>query len=151
MEAGSLDGIVTCPPLFLDYELYQVARYGALTTFGCVSEGVVMNKDSWERMPDDLKSIIEDVWSNPFRTTGGLTAEVYRAMMDEIADEGVELYALPPEEAQRWFAKFQEVTRDWVAALEAIGLPARAAVDMFNEECEKRGISCVAYPSEWEE
>ena len=151
MEAGELDGIVTCPPLFLDYGLYRVAKHGALTTFGCVSEGVLMNKARWERIPEDLRPIIEEVCSNPFRTTGALTAEVYRAMMDEIANEGVELYTLPREEAQRWFAEFQEVTRDWVAELEAMGLPAQEAVNIFNEECERRGIACVAYPPEWKE
>ena len=110
-----------------------------------------MNKASWERMPDDLKGIIEEVCSNPFRVTGALTAEVYQAIMEEIADEGVELYTLSSEEAQRWFAEFQEVTREWVGELEAMGLPAREAVQMFNEECERRGIACVAYPPEWEE
>jgi len=149
MQTGTVDGIVTCPPLFLAYKLYEVAKYGTLCTFGCVTEGVVMNKDSWERTPDDLKPIIEEVCSNPFHTSGGLAKEVYPVMMKEIADNGVELYTLPDNEAQRWYAGFQEQTRKWVADLEAKGLPAKDVVKMFNEECEKRGEKCVAFPPEW--
>jgi len=149
METGTIDGIVTCPPLVLAFKFPEVAKYGTLCTFGCVDEGVIMNQDSWERTPDDLKPIIEEVCSNPFRTTGGLTSEVYPVMMKEIADAGVELYTLPPEEAERWYAGFQEKTREWVADLEAKGLPAKDVVKMFNEECEKRGVECVAFPPEW--
>ena len=33
--------------------------------------------------------------------------------------------------------------------LEAKGLLAREAVEIFNEECEKNGVVCVAFPPEW--
>jgi TRAP-type C4-dicarboxylate transport system substrate-binding protein len=108
-----------------------------------------MNGDSWERTPDDLKPIIEEVCSNPFRTTGGLTEDVYETMMKEIEDAGVELYYLTPDEEERWYSGFQEETRKWVEELEAEGLPAKDVVKMYNEECEKRGVECVAFPPEW--
>ncbi|RLB04921.1 MAG: ABC transporter substrate-binding protein [Deltaproteobacteria bacterium] len=149
METGTVDGVVTCPPLVLAFKLYEVAKYGTIATFGCVTEGVIMNMNSWKRVPDDLKPLIEEVCSNPFRTTGGLTVDVYKVMMKEIANKGVKLYYLPKKEAKRWYARFQEETRKWVADLEKKGLPAKKAVIMFNEECEKRGVKCVACPPEW--
>jgi TRAP-type C4-dicarboxylate transport system substrate-binding protein len=149
MEMGVIDGIVTCPPLFLAFKLYEVAKYATLTTFGCVTEGLIMNKDSWERTPADLRAIIEEIGSNPFAITGGLTSRAYEDVMKELADKGVEFYTLPPVEAERWFATFQEKTRKWVADLEAKGLPAREVVEIFNEEAEKRGVKVVAFPPEW--
>jgi TRAP-type C4-dicarboxylate transport system substrate-binding protein len=151
METGTVDGLVTCPPLVLAFKLNEVAKYGTLTTFGCVTEGVIMNMDSWQKTPDDLKPIIEEVCSNPFSTTGGLTREVYKVMMNEIANTGVEFYTLPPEEEERWFKGFRDMTRKWVADLEKKGLPAKKAVKAFSEECEKRGVKCVACPPEWKE
>jgi TRAP-type C4-dicarboxylate transport system substrate-binding protein len=149
IETGTVDGLVTCPPQFLAFKLHEVARHGMITTFGCVTEGVIMNQESWKKMPDDQKRIIEEVGHNPFRTTGGLTREVYKVMMKEIADKGVKLYTPPSDEAERWFDKFKEMTRKWVADLEGKGLPAKKVVKMFNEECEKRGVKCVAFPPEW--
>jgi TRAP-type C4-dicarboxylate transport system substrate-binding protein len=149
METGTVDGLVTCPPLVLAFKLYEVAKHGTIATFGCVTEGVIMNKDSWEKTPDDLKPIIEEVCSNPFRTSGGLTREVYKQMMKEIAEKGVELYTLPPDKAALWFAAFQQMTRDWVADLEKKGLPAKETVKMYHEECEKRGVEVVAFPPEF--
>jgi len=149
METGTIDGLVTCPPLVLGFKLYEVARQGIIATFGCVTEGVIMNEKSWENTPEDLKPIIEEVCSNPFRTTGGLTREVYKVMMKEIADKGVELHTLPENEQRRWSACFQDITRQWVADLEKKGLPAKQTVKLYNEECEKRGVECVACPPEW--
>ena len=149
METGTVDGLVTCPPLVLAFKLYEVAKQGTIATFGCVTEGIIMNQKSWDRTPDDLKPLIEEVCSNPFRTTGGLTVDVYKVMMKEIAAKGVELYYLPKKEEKRWYAGFQDETRKWVKGLEAKGLPAKKVVKMYSEEAEKRGVKCEACPPEW--
>lgn len=149
VETGTIDGVVTCPPLVLAFKLYEVVKYGVIATFGCVTEGVVMNWQSWQKLSPDHQKIIESVGRNPFRTTGGLTQKVYKEMMKEIAEKGVVLYNLPAEEAERWYEKFREETRKWVADLEKKGLPAKEVVKMFNQECEKRGVKVVAFPKEW--
>jgi len=149
LETGTIDGLVTCPPLVLAYKLYEVAKHCVIATFGCVSEGVIVNQKTWNKTPDDLKPIIEQVCGNPFRTSGGLNRDVYKVMMKEIADKGVELYELSTEKQARWFAGFQEETRKWVKDLEAKGLPAKEAVMTFNEVTQKNGVTCAAFPPEW--
>ena len=149
METGTIDGIVTCPPLVLSFKLHEVAKHAVVTTFGCVSEGVIMNADIWKKTPADLKPVIDEVCHNPFQITGGLTRDVYKEMIQEVRDKKVQLYDLPANEAERWYDRFREVTRRWVEDLEAKGLKAKDVVKMYNEECEKRGVSVVAFPPEW--
>ena len=149
IETGTVDGLVTCPPLILAYKLHEVAKYGVVSTFGCVTEGVVMYEKTWEKLPEDQKRIIEAVGRNPFQTTGGLTQKDYQVMMKEIVEKGVKLHTPPSDEAEHWFDRFREVTRKWVADLEAKGLPGKEVVKAYNEECEKRGARCVAFPPEW--
>ncbi len=149
METGTVDGIVTCPPQFLAFKLNEVAKFAVVTTFGCVSEGVIMNNESWKKIPEDLKPTFDEVTHNPYKITGGLTREVYKTMMKELADKKVELYNLPGKEAERWYDRFRDVTRKWVAELEGKGLKAKEVVRMYNEECEKRGVKVAAFPTEW--
>src|SRR4030043_2301885 len=59
METGTIDGIVTCPPLIISFKLYEVAKHAVVATFGCVSEGVIMNQESWKKTPDDLKPAVD--------------------------------------------------------------------------------------------
>ncbi|HPJ29814.1 MAG TPA: TRAP transporter substrate-binding protein [Methanothrix sp.] len=149
MENGSIDGIVTCPSMVSSFGLEEVADHCTLVTFGCVGEGLFMNRDSWENTPEDLRAIIEEVCENPYRTTGGMTKETYDEILAELNESEVIFTALSPEEEARWHAAFSNVTREWVAELEAEGLAAREAVEIFNQECEKRGVVCVAFPPEW--
>jgi len=151
MDTGTIDGLVTCPPLVLAFKLYEVAKYGVKATFGCVSEGVVMNKKTWDKTPPDLQKIILEVVGNPFATTHGLDKKTYAQMMDELKQKGVTIYDLPAAEEEQWFKKFQEATKEWVAALEKQGKPAKEAVIMYNKIAEQHGTKCVAFPPEWAE
>lgn len=149
LQTGTVDGVVTCPLLMLAYRLYEVAKHGTLLTFGCVGEGVASNLNYWKNVPEGHKHIIDNVSSNPYRVTGGLTKKAYDAMMKEITDKGVTYYTLPPEEAERWYEKFRDVTRRWVMDMERRGHPAKEMVKMYNAECQKRGVKVVAFPPEW--
>jgi TRAP-type transport system periplasmic protein len=149
IETGTIDGIVTCPPVILAFKLHEVVKHGVVTTFGCVSEGMVMNMNSWNKLPEDQKKIVNELCANPFRTSGGLTRSEYPKLIEEITRGGVKMLDLAKDEAQRWYGKFQEVTRKWVADLEAKGLPAKKAVAIMNEECEKRNVQVVACPPEF--
>lgn len=149
LETGTIDGVVTCPPLVLAFKLYETAKYGVITTFGCVTEGVIMNLKSWNRTPPDLQKIILEVVSNPYAVTHGLDHKTYQQMMKEIKAKGVKLYKLPPKEAARWAKRFQEETKKWVAKLEKQGLPAKEAVKMYKKIVDAKGVACPAFPEEW--
>jgi TRAP-type C4-dicarboxylate transport system substrate-binding protein len=149
LETGTIDGLVTCSPLVLAFKLHEVVKHGVVATFGCVTEGVVMNQKSWDNTPDDLKPIIEEVVGNPFASTRGLDRDAYKKMIQDIKDKGVELYELPAAEQARWSAKFQEETKKWVTDLEAKGLAAKDAVVMYNKIAEESGSKCEAFPAEW--
>lgn len=150
METGVIDGIVTCPQLYYAYNLQEVADYAVIASFGCVAEGVIMNQDSFEKMPGDLKNVIEEVTANPFRLTGGLSVEAIDDIMKKLADAGVEFYELPPDEADRWNALFtEEVVKKWVDQMEAKGLPGKETLQLYKYELDKHGVPFPAYPSDW--
>ncbi len=150
METGDIDGIVTCPPLFSAFKLNEVADHAVVASFGCVAEGVVMNQNSWEKTPDDLKVIIEEVTENPFRLTGGLNVDAIDEIMKSLADAGVEFYELPANEADRWNALFAEkVVKKWVDDMEAEGLPGKETLLMYKGELDGHGVAFPAFPSDW--
>lgn len=149
METGTVDGIVTCPPLILAYKLYEVAKSATILTFGCVSEGTVMNMNVWNKLPADQKKTIEEVCTNPFKTTGGLNRADYKVIMNELQKNGVKMIDLPKAEAEQWYNRFRDVTRKWANDLEAKGLPAKKTIAIMNEECEKRNVDLVACPPEF--
>jgi TRAP-type transport system periplasmic protein len=149
METGTVDGIVTCPPLILAYKLQEVAKCATHATFGCVSEGVIMNQSSWNKLGGENQKVVMDVCHNPFKTTGGLGQDDYKVIMKEIEKAGIKLVELSKSESDAWADKFRDVTRAWVKELEGKGMPAKQAVVAFNEECEKRNVKVPAFPPEF--
>ena len=149
MDTGTIDGLVTCPPLILAFKLHEVAKHAVKATFGCVSEGVVMNKKTWDKTPPDLQKIIMDVVGNPFATTHGLDKKTYAKMMDELKAKGAIIYDLPDAEEAKWFKEFQTATRNWAAEMEKQGHAGKEAVIMYNDIAHKHGTQCVAFPPEW--
>jgi TRAP-type C4-dicarboxylate transport system substrate-binding protein len=112
---------------------------------------VIINKNTWNKMPADLQAVVEEVTRNPFQLTGGLTEEVIQACNEDLSADGVEFYELPAEEAERWYARFSEkVVQEWVNNMEKKGLPGKEALLNYKAVLDKHGVEFPSFPPEWE-
>ena len=145
METGVIDGVVTCPALVKAFKLYEVAKFGVPTSFGCVSEGLFVNKKFWKKVPDDLKPIIEDVGRNAYRIAGVFDERWYEDTMSGFKEK-INIIPLSPEEQKIWDEKFSAMLSDWASELETKGLPAKRALMMFKDELEKVDVPFEACP-----
>ncbi|MCP3891576.1 MAG: TRAP transporter substrate-binding protein [Desulfobulbaceae bacterium] len=148
LDTGAIDGVVTCPPLVLAFKLHEVVKHGVVATFGCVTEGLAMNKKKWNKLDAKSQETITKMTHNPFAHTGGLDHKSYEEMIVELKAKGVTLQELDPATQEQWFATYQQVTRDWVAAQKD---PAKAeeVVRMLAQIVAKHGSDAVAVPPEW--
>jgi TRAP-type C4-dicarboxylate transport system substrate-binding protein len=148
LDTGAIDGLVTCPPLVLGFKLYEVVKHGVIATFGCVTEGVVMNKRKWEKLDADSQKVLTEIVSNPFAHTHGLDSGTYEEMIAELKEKGVSLHSLDPATQDQWFKSYQAVTKEWVAAQKD---PAEAEklVKTLAKIVEKHGSDAVSVPPEW--
>lgn len=145
METGVIEGVVTCPALVKAFKLYEVAKFGVPTSFGCVSEGLFVNQKFWNKVPADLKPIIEDVGKNAYKVAGIFDEKWYEQTMAGFKDT-IEIEALSAEEQTRWDKKFSEMLGSWADELEAKGLMAKKALAAFKQELDKVGVSFNACP-----
>ncbi|KJS29526.1 MAG: ABC transporter substrate-binding protein [Desulfatitalea sp. BRH_c12] len=147
METGVLDGVVTCPALVKAFKIHEVADFGVPISFGCVSEGLFMNKKTWERTPEDLKVIIEEVALKAYKLHNMFDEQWYDQSMKAFGEK-LQIVELKPEEKARWEKKFQEVMINWAADLEKKGLPAKKTLTDFRNVVSKQGVATEVLPSE---
>jgi TRAP-type C4-dicarboxylate transport system substrate-binding protein len=111
LEKGVVDG--TCWPAVgaLDYKWYEVAKYQVRPTFGEDINMLLVNVNSWNRLPKDIQTLV---------TTAAIEIEeegraAYMKMLDaeerELKKLGVEIVTLPPKEAEKYLNTFY--TRSW--------------------------------------
>ncbi len=145
METGVIDGVVTCPALVKAFKLNEVASYGVPTSFGCVSEGLFVNKRFWNRIPEDLKPVIESVGRDAYKIAGIFDENWYESVMAEFKAT-MEISQLSSAEQNRWDERFSGMLAAWAGELEAKGLPAEKALTTFKEELGKVGVGFNACP-----
>lgn len=145
METGVIDGVVTCPALVNAFKLYEVAKYGVPTSFGCVSEGLFVDEAFFNKLPDDLKAIVEDVGANAYQIAGIFDEHWYDSTMEGIG-KNVEVEALSTEEQGRWNKALSAMLLAWAEELEGKGLMAKKALLDFKTELNKVGVAFNSCP-----
>lgn len=148
LDTGAIDGLVTCPPLVLAFKLHEVVEHGVIATFGCVTEGLAMNKRKWNKLDNASKDVITRIAINPYAHTHGLDSKTYKQMIIDLKEKGITLHQLDSATQTDWFSTYQQVTKDWVAKQED---PAKAeeVVRKLAKIVEKHGSEAVAVPAEW--
>ena len=145
METGVIDGVVTCPALVKAFKLYEVADFGVPTSFGCVSEGLFVNKKFWKKVPEDLKPIIEDVGRNAYKIAGVFDEHWYHETMEGF-EKTIEITKLSDAEQKVWDEKLSAMLATWASELELKNLPAKEALAQFKKELKKVDVEFEACP-----
>jgi TRAP-type transport system periplasmic protein len=111
LEKGVVDGSTWPATGIMDYKWYEVTKYLLRPRFGESCRGILVNLNSWNRLPKDLQELV---------ITAVLEAEEdapkrQRALLEseekELQKRGMELLVLPPPEAQKFLNTFYE--RSW--------------------------------------
>jgi TRAP-type C4-dicarboxylate transport system substrate-binding protein len=142
LQTGVVDGAISGRPTVVMFKVQEVIKYymDGFSFCGAVL-GVCMNLDTWnKKIPDDLKPMVEQ----EIRRMGYLCTQINDIDLNSqdkiVRSAGVEVYTASPAEAKRWYEILTPVVKGWVAELEAKGLPAQKVMDIYREECNKRGI-----------
>lgn len=106
-----------------------------VTEFGmyCSSNWfMIMNLDSWKKIPPDLQKIIDDSleWGKSESIKAFDTADA--SAVAYAKGQGVEFIKLTPAEEAAWFAKVDASNRKHAAALDAKGYPATKVLEFIN-------------------
>ncbi len=140
LQTGVIDGAAFGPSAMPAFKLYEVVKHCVRYPSGYAAQIWAANPDTWKEIPDDLKILIKET----FRKTGTTELELFAKddpeMTKELLARGGTSYTLPAEEEARWTEAIKPVIADWVASLEAKGLPGEELMDIVRQECQKRNI-----------
>lgn len=133
LERGMVDGYVDCWDAAECFKFYEVTKYRT-NVGGLLHPRIVllMNKDSYNSLPSDIKQIFDQTTGLEQSRSGGALVDanekvVLSRILEYDKEKGnPEIYNLPQAERERWREAVAPVYEDWIAENEAKGLPARA-------------------------
>jgi TRAP-type C4-dicarboxylate transport system substrate-binding protein len=133
LDRGVIDASMIPMSAALDFKLIEVVKYFTIDVpLGRSPFLVAMNAARYERLPANLKKVIDDTTGLSLSLKG---ADTYDKKNDEAVAEARktrEVISVSPEEHKRWQAAFRPLIQREVESGEKAGLPARGLVGAYG-------------------
>lgn len=129
LQKGVVKGLFSSLEVMKDFKFAETCRYVTLTDTVIYPFAVVMNMDSWNKLPKDVQKVMEDLGAQQAAWTGDYMdnhVEVANAWSKKTYN--VEFIQLSKEEKAKWDALTQPITDVWIEKAKADGYPAEAIV-----------------------
>ena len=133
LDRGVIDASMIPMSAALDFKLIEVAKYYTIDApLGRSPFLVAMNQGRYEKLPADLKKIIDDTTGMKLSLQGAATYDKKNTESIVAARKSHEVFPLAPQERARWVNQFKTLIASKVEEGEKAGLPAKALVGAYG-------------------
>lgn len=133
LDRGVIDATMIPMSAALDFKLIEVAKYFTVDApLGRSPFLVAMNKARYEKLPLDLRKVIDDTTGLSLSLKGAATYDKKNKEALEAAGKTREVIPLSAEERARWLAAFRPMIVRKVEEGDRAGLPARGLVSAYG-------------------
>ncbi len=140
IQTGVADGVLTILTGAPPYRIHEVAPYITLVGLGSQVTGALsINLDTWNRLPAEVREILEELGPEYSRGVAEDLRKRYEAGVARMQQEGAVITELPLEEKRKWIAAMPDIATRWVEATERRGIPAREVLHAYMEAIRARG------------
>jgi TRAP-type C4-dicarboxylate transport system substrate-binding protein len=130
LQKGVVQGLFSSLEVMKDFKFAESCKYVTLTDTVIYPFAVVMNINKWNNLPEDVKSVIEDMRVEQAIWTGTyMDNHVEEANAWSKTNQNVEFIRLSPAEKAKWDAKLVFMTDNWIKDVTAKGYPGAAIVE----------------------
>ncbi|MFH1137231.1 MAG: TRAP transporter substrate-binding protein [Pseudomonadota bacterium] len=134
LQKGVVKGLYSSLEVMKDFKYAEECKYVTMTDTVIYPFAVVMNWDSWKKLPADVQKVMDDLSAEQAEWTGDyMDKHVQEAIEWSKKEQKVEFITLSPEERARWDAKLQFMTEKWIADAKEKGFPAEAVVQDIKD------------------
>jgi len=129
LQKGVVKGAVSSLETLKDFKYAEMCKYVTMLNGPVYPFAVVMNMDSWKKLPKDVQKVMNDMGREQAKWTGEY---MDKHVDDSIAwskkNHNIEIIKLSEKEKARWDKLLKPVTTKWIADAKAKGLPAEAII-----------------------
>jgi TRAP-type C4-dicarboxylate transport system substrate-binding protein len=133
LDRGVVDASMIPMSAALDFKLIEVAKYYTINApFGRSPFLVAMNRSRYEKLPADLKKIIDDTTGLKLSLKGAQTYDTHNDAALEAAKKDKELITLSADENKRWREAFRPLIKAKAAEGDKAGLAATGLLGAYG-------------------
>ena len=138
LQKGVVKGLYSSLEVMKDFKFAESCKYVTMTDTVIYPFAVVMNMNSWNKLPKDVQQVMEELRVEQSEWTGKYMDDHVTAAMEWAQNEQkVEVIRLSPEEKARWDAKLAPLTAKWAADAKGKGFPAEDIIEDIKALIDK--------------
>lgn len=119
LQTGAIEGVITDWHAIENFQLFEPAKYYADEKVGVSGYFLLMNKDSYNRLPADLQKILDDNSGEAcLAYSGQYWIDAEKDAMASVKADGDELYRVPADVRSKMEAAADETIMEWAASHE---------------------------------
>jgi len=127
LQKGLVKGVLSSLEILKDFNFAESLRHETITNFQVYPFAVVMNKDSWNKLPDDVKTVFDDLRREQAQWTGEyMDSHLEEAVQWSKEKYGIQIYELSEEEKQQAAEILSPMIHDWKGKSAAAGVDSEA-------------------------
>jgi TRAP-type C4-dicarboxylate transport system substrate-binding protein len=124
LQKGVVKGAVSSLETLKDFKYAEMCRHVTIFNGPIYPFAVVMNMDSWNKLPKDVQKVMDDMASEQSEWTGKYMDDHVKESIEwSKTNYNIEIFELSGDELTRWNALLEPMTAKWVEDAKAKGLP----------------------------
>jgi TRAP-type C4-dicarboxylate transport system substrate-binding protein len=140
IKTGVVDGAIMWMEGGTTFKLYEVAPYYLKTGFGTMTnKALSVNKNTWNKLPDEVKKVFQDVAVAYREHLADLSAKLGEQSLKTHLANGGKVIELSEAERVTWAKSLPNIAQKWAEDTEKKGLPAKAALAAYMDAIRAGG------------
>ena len=130
LQKGVIDGGVLPVAAIKDFNLFDVVDYVTLGNFNTSLFYVTMNKNSWNKMSEEDRKMVEELIGIPMAEKSGNAFDQQKELAEKQAKEnGTEFIELDSAELDKFKESSKSVTENWLDEMKKKGIDGQKIYD----------------------
>lgn len=130
LEKGAIDGVAFIAEGVAAFKLGEIAKYGCAIDLCTFPAMVAMNHKFFNKLPADLKAVVEEVSSKWSKKAGRIVDESNLHAAEALKGMGVDIHQVSPAEKKVWWDALTPMLDGWIESINGMGMPGQ---EIMNE------------------
>ena len=140
LQTGVVDQAMIWPEAAMTFKINEVAPHMLYANMGTVnSKAVTVNLDVWKKLPDEVKTILQEVAYDYRDHCAELAMERAAASIHAFTKAGGKVYPLSDAERNQWASSMPNIAVEWAAQLKEKGLPGDEMLKYYISRLQDEG------------
>lgn len=144
LQTGVVDAAMLWPEAAKTFKIAEVAPYMLQVDLGAVnSKTVTVNKDVWNKLPDEVKDVLQKVAVEYRDHVAGIAMDRADASRDAYVAGGGTVVKVSQDARVAWANSMPNIAKDWAQKLDSQGAPGTAMLKAYTAKLKAAGATPV--------